>query len=68
MRTMQLRHWMTYKKFTQAQMAHKVGVSRAMISLLLSNQRDPSAGLIRRIELATNGEVTARDLLDARYL
>ena len=49
-------------------MAHKVGVSRAMISLLLSNQRDPSAGLIRRIELATNGEVTARDLLDARYL
>jgi len=65
---MQLRQWMSQKRFTQGELAHKIGVSRAYISLLLNNQRDPSAKLIRRIELATDGDVTARDLLDAKYL
>ena len=65
---MQLRQWMSQKRFTQSDLANKIGVSRAYISLLLNNKRDPSAGLIRRIELATDGDVTARDLLDAKYL
>ena len=65
---MTLQQWMTYKKFTQLQMATLLDVSRPYVSLLVNKKREPSLQLVRRIQLASNGEVSARDLIDGEYL
>jgi len=65
---MTLQQWMTSKQFTQEQVANLLGVSRPYISLLVNNKREPSLNLVRRVQLASNGDVSARDLIDGKYL
>jgi len=64
---MTLQQWMTSKQFTQEQVANLLGVSRPYISLLVNNKREPSLNLVRRVQLASNGDVSARDLIDGKY-
>lgn len=49
-------------------MATLLDVSRPYVSLLVNKKREPSLQLVRRIQLASNGEVSARDLIDGEYL
>ena len=42
--------------------AEKLGITPTWLGLLIRKARRPSAALAKRIEKATKGEVTARDL------
>lgn len=43
-------------------LADKVGITQTWIALLISNSRKASVVLAKKIEVATNGAVTAKEL------
>ncbi len=65
---MTLGDWIVTKNLTQREAAIMLGVSRAYISLLVHGKRDPSAKLIRTIVAASQGAITAKELLEGRYV
>lgn len=60
---MQLSEWMTLRGYTDAKMAAAVKVNPATISRARRGIFKPSWPVMRRIETATGGAVTANDFL-----
>jgi transcriptional regulator with XRE-family HTH domain len=65
---MDLKDYQTKNKLSQAQLAKKLGVSPACISLFLSGKRRAGLDLIDKAYEATGGAVTANDLLGHKPL
>lgn len=60
---MQLREYLYQKRQLIKDFAKEIDYDRNTIHLMLNGKRKPGRKLIARIERATNGEVTADDLL-----
>jgi len=60
---MKLQNWLKEKGFSKAEFARKIGVSRHALYLYLKGKRQPRLDIALRIEEATNGEVTVKDLI-----
>jgi len=58
-----LDQYLSDKRGRQSDLARRLRLGAGMLSSIRSGFRKPSIELARRIELATNGEVTASDLL-----
>lgn len=63
---MKLLDYLKKNKMTQRNLAKKVGVSEVLINYVVHKKQNPSATLIKRIEKATNKEVTFDDLFDEK--
>ena len=60
---MELRDYLHYKRINLKDFASMCGYSRVHMHLVKINQVKPGAKMVRKIEDATNGEVTRYDLL-----
>lgn len=60
---MRLEHWLKREKVTQTAFAEAVGTTDASLSRIVAGTQWPSAPLMAAIEAATNGQVTASDIL-----
>ncbi|MBR9834055.1 MAG: helix-turn-helix transcriptional regulator, partial [Alphaproteobacteria bacterium] len=60
---MQIREWRKAKSLTLADLATKVSLATSYLSQIETGARRPSPEAAKRIEVATNGEVTAAELL-----
>ncbi|MEM9938785.1 MAG: helix-turn-helix transcriptional regulator [Pseudomonadota bacterium] len=60
---MELREWRKAKAISSAELAERCGVSEVSIFAYERGTRRPRPEIARRIEAATNGEVTAVELL-----
>lgn len=64
---MRLSDWITdVAKITPAEFASRLGVSRQAISRYCAGERMPDAEMVEKIEMATGGAVTVKDLHAAR--
>jgi len=61
---MTLNEYMVAKNISQAKMARRCGLSRSAVCLLIAGKRFPSPETMRRVFLATNGEVKADDFFN----
>lgn len=61
---MKLADWLRRRDMTRAEFADLVGTSAATVSRLCACSVWPERALARRIQAATDGEVTALDFLD----
>tara|TARA_R110002110_G_scaffold83081_1_gene215770 strand:- start:1307 stop:1504 length:198 start_codon:yes stop_codon:yes gene_type:complete len=61
---MKLKDYLKAKKISQARFARRLNMSRSAVSRLLDGSKFPSPETIRRVSLATNGEVTPNDFYD----
>lgn len=60
---MQLAEYLFRKKIKQTEFARRVGVSRVHLGEILRGRRRPSIGLAKKIEQATDGDVSKEELL-----
>lgn len=60
---MKLKEYLKNNETTMAKFASAVGVTQPCISLISNGRRRPEPELARKIEKATNGAVTFRELL-----
>lgn len=60
---MELRIYLVKNRLTIKEFCEKIGYSRNQISGIIHGRLKPSPRLAKQIELATNGEVTANELL-----
>jgi len=60
---MDLREYLFYNRMTVKQFSEKIGCSRNHISEIIHGRRIPGKRLAKDIEIATNGEVKAKNLL-----
>lgn len=60
---MQLKAWIISHGMTVTTFAEKIEVSRTYLSAIMGGLKKPSKRLAKDIEEATNGDVTAKDLL-----
>lgn len=60
---MQIREWRLANNLTQSSLAKNAGLATPYISQIETGSRRPSPEAAKRIEAATNGEVTAAELL-----
>lgn len=60
---MNIREWRVFRGSTQQRCAEALGVSQATLSKIECGSAVPSPQTAKRIEAATNGEVTAAELL-----
>lgn len=60
---MTLRDYLDSQKMGASSFAKKAGMKQPYTSLIINGKRKPSAPLALRIEQATNGVVTLRELL-----
>lgn len=60
---MKLRSYLSGRGETQAQFAARIGVHPISVSRYVTGRRLPEPDVIRRIVVATDGAVTADDLL-----
>jgi transcriptional regulator with XRE-family HTH domain len=60
---MRLSRWINEQPETQRQIAVQLGISQPHLSMLCSDQRQPSLQVLERIEELTEGEVTLRDFI-----
>lgn len=60
---MDLRDYLYLKRMTVQQFSELLGYSRNHISGIINGRLKPNKRLAKNIELATNGEVTAQELL-----
>jgi len=63
---MHLREYLWKHKITIQQFAEKVSYNRNYISLVMKGEKKAGKRLAKAIEEATNGEVTAEELLGER--
>jgi len=66
--SMKLRTWLRKNKISQRRFALELGIHWRHLNNLLAGRRNPSAALMLKIENATRGEVTLRDMLDKEQL
>ncbi|MEH6476677.1 MAG: helix-turn-helix transcriptional regulator [Sneathiella sp.] len=61
---MKLKTWLDSRKIKAVTFAENVGVTHSTIGRYVSGDRFPRPEILRRIEVATGGKVTANDFLD----
>jgi transcriptional regulator with XRE-family HTH domain len=61
---MKLQDYLKAKRISQARFARRVGMSRSGVSRLIAGNRYPSPETLRKVFLATDGEVKANDFYD----
>jgi len=61
---MKLDVYLKQKGISQARLARRLGMSRSAVCLLVSGKRFPSPETMRRVLLATEGEVKPNDFYD----
>jgi transcriptional regulator with XRE-family HTH domain len=60
---MKLKAWLNKEGLSKTEFAKKVGITRHALYLYLKGKRQPRLDIALRIEEATNGEVTVKDLI-----
>ena len=60
---MDLHKYLRMNKIRQVDFAKDMGITQKTLYMLMSGKMDPRLSLIRKIEKATNYEVTSADLL-----
>jgi DNA-binding transcriptional regulator YdaS (Cro superfamily) len=60
---MNLREWMFRNKKKVTELAQELDTSRPNLNMIVLGKKTPSAKLAKKIEEATKGEVTLRELL-----
>lgn len=60
---MKLREWMFRKEKKISDLAREINVNRSQLNQIVLGKRKPNPQLAAKIEKATNGEVTLRELL-----
>jgi len=61
---MKLREYLQQKRMHETTLASTVGVSQSHINNIVLGKKNPSIVLAKRIEKATEGEVTIYDLIN----
>ena len=61
--SMDLHKYLRMNKIRQVDFAKEVGITQKTLYMLMMGKMDPRLSLIRKIEIATNNEVTGADLL-----
>ena len=61
---MKLKDWLQVRKVTQRELAAKVGIAQPSLSLFCTGRGYPTAETMRRIAIATEGEVMPNDFFD----
>jgi DNA-binding transcriptional regulator YdaS (Cro superfamily) len=61
---MNLREYLFYNRISIKEFAEKIEYSRPHLSGIIHGKYRPSARLAKTIELATNGEVTVKELME----
>lgn len=55
--------WMEISNMKQAEVAHALGISESMVSLMISGERKPAATLAQAIVRLSNGKVSLEEAL-----
>lgn len=63
---MDLREYLFRKRITVKEFSETLDYTRTHLSQIINGNRNPSKRLARSIEKATNGEVTAEELLKGK--
>ena len=61
---MTLKEYLKINKITQSKFARRCGITRSAVSHFVANRRYPSPEVLRRIILASNGEVKPNDFFN----
>ena len=61
---MKLRDWIRSKRMKQSEFAALIGMDQSAISLLCNERAQPSMETMRRIAIATKGDVMPNDFFD----
>jgi transcriptional regulator with XRE-family HTH domain len=64
---MTLQNWLHKQKLTVAQFAQSIGVQKVTVYRWLYGHRIPSPAMMRLVMEATDGAVTANDLLEVEH-
>ena len=67
-KVMTLKEYIKINKISQAKFARRCGVSRSAINHFIAGRRYPNPETMRRILLASNGEVKPNDFFDSTML
>ena len=67
-KVMTLKEYIQINKISQARFARRCGVSRSAINHFIAGRRYPNPETMRRILLASNGEVKPNDFFDETML
>jgi len=67
-KVMTLKEYIKINKISQARFARRCGISRSAINHFIAGRRYPNPETMRRILLATNGEVKPNDFFDETML
>lgn len=65
---MTLKEYIQINRISQARFARRCGISRSAINHFIAGRRYPNPETMRRILLATNGEVKPNDFFDETML
>jgi transcriptional regulator with XRE-family HTH domain len=65
---MTLKEYIQINKISQARFARRCGISRSAINHFIAGRRYPNPETMRRILLATNGEVKPNDFFNEEML
>ena len=60
---MDIRHYLFEKRMTSTALAKKIGIQRSYLSAITSGKTIPSRTMAMRIEAATEGAVTAAEIM-----
>ena len=63
---MKLEEYLRFNNIKQHTFAKSLGVSQGHINSMIKGKREPSVSLAKKIEKATNGEVSVVELLDIK--
>ena len=67
-KVMTLKEYIQINKISQARFARRCGISRSAINHFIAGRRYPNPETMRRILLATNGEVKPNDFFNETML
>ena len=67
-KVMTLKEYIQINKISQARFARRCGISRSAINHFIAGRRYPNPETMRRILLASNGEVKPNDFFDETML
>jgi transcriptional regulator with XRE-family HTH domain len=64
---MNLTAYLEASSLSPSKFAESIGVPASTITRILSGEREPGLGLLKKIHAATNGAVTPNDFLPAQH-
>ena len=59
---MHLHEYLYKNKIKHEDFARQIGVSRSTLHRIMTGEMDPRLSIVKKIEKATNGEVSAQDI------